>query len=47
MKVRSTEELLGPGALVGKAVNQTDILFLGWVEVTFRLDPSQAPQAWK
>ena len=44
VKVRSTEELLGPGSLVGKAVNQTDIPFLGWVEVTFQVDPSHAPE---
>ncbi|KAM9735208.1 uncharacterized protein ACNS7B_014526 [Menidia menidia] len=44
VSVRNIEELLGPGALVGKAVNQTDIPFRGWVEVQFQLDPSQAPQ---
>lgn len=44
VRVRATEELLGPGALVGKAVNQTDIPFRGWVEVKFQLEPSQAPQ---
>lgn len=43
-RLRGTEELLGPGALVGKAVNQTDIPFQGWVEVKFQLEPSQAPQ---
>ena len=42
-KLRSTEELLGPRALVGKAANQTDIPFLGWVEVPFQLDPLKAP----
>ncbi|KAL2089169.1 hypothetical protein ACEWY4_016068 [Coilia grayii] len=44
VRVRDTEELLGPGALVGKAVNQTDIPFQGWVEVKFQLEPCQAPQ---
>lgn len=44
VEVRNTEELLGPGALVGRAVNQTDIPFQGWVEVDFQLEPSQAPQ---
>ncbi|KAK0144802.1 hypothetical protein N1851_016626 [Merluccius polli] len=44
VRVRNTEELLGPGALVGKAVNQTDIPFQGWVEVKFQLQPTQAPQ---
>ncbi|XP_063049996.1 uncharacterized protein LOC134444699, partial [Engraulis encrasicolus] len=43
VRVRDTVELLGPGALVGKAVNQTDIPFRGWVEVEFQLEPAQAP----
>lgn len=42
VEVRNTEELIGPGPLVGKAVNQTDIPFQGWVEVEFQLEPSQA-----
>ncbi len=39
-KVRDTEEILGPGTLAGKAVNQTDIPFSGWIEVKFQLEPS-------
>lgn len=39
-KVRDTEEILGPGTLTGKAVNQTDIPFRGWIEVKFQLEPS-------
>jgi len=39
-KVRDTEEILGPGTLTGKAVNQTDIPFKGWIEVKFQLEPS-------
>lgn len=38
-KVRDTEEILGPGTLTGKAVNQTDIPFSGWIEVKFQLEP--------
>ncbi|KAL6468437.1 hypothetical protein MHYP_G00241140 [Metynnis hypsauchen] len=41
--VYKTEEILGQGTLVGKAVNQTDIPFTGWVEVKFQLDPRNAP----
>lgn len=36
-EVRPIEELLGPGNLIGLAANQTEIPFLGWVEVEFRL----------
>ncbi len=35
--VRSLEEILGPGSLTGRAVNQTAILFESWVYVTFKL----------
>lgn len=41
-KVRSVEEIIGPGTLVGKAVNKTEIPFRGWVEVKFQLDPTNA-----
>lgn len=37
IKVQSIEEILGSGTLVGKAVNQTAIPFIGWVEVRFQL----------
>lgn len=35
--LRSLEEILGPGTLTGRAVNQTVIPFESWVEVTFKL----------
>ncbi|XP_053570833.1 uncharacterized protein LOC128660813 [Bombina bombina] len=38
--LRSLEELLGPGVLCGKAANETEIPFSGWVEVTFQLTSS-------
>ena len=47
VRVRDIEELLGPGALVGKAINQTDIPFQGWVEVKFQLEPAQATQCFR
>lgn len=37
IKVQCLEEILGPDTLVGKAVNQTTIPFIGWVEVRFQL----------
>lgn len=36
--VRPVEELLGPGTLIGVAANQTEIPFVGWVEVEFQLN---------
>lgn len=38
--VRPIEELLGPGTLIGLAANQTEIPFLGWIEVEFKLAES-------
>ncbi|KAJ8014395.1 hypothetical protein DPEC_G00039780 [Dallia pectoralis] len=35
--LRGLEEILGPGTLTGRAVNQTVIPFESWVEVTFQL----------
>uniref|UniRef100_A0A8C5PSX6 ribonuclease H n=1 Tax=Leptobrachium leishanense TaxID=445787 RepID=A0A8C5PSX6_9ANUR len=35
--IRPIEELLGPGTLTGLAANQTEIPFLGWIEVRFQL----------
>ena len=42
--VRDTEEILGAGTIVGKAVNKTAIPFTGWVEVKFQLGSEEAPQ---
>lgn len=42
--VRSMEEILGCGTLVGKAVNQTSIPFIGWVEIKFQLGEEEAQQ---
>ncbi|KAI5106078.1 hypothetical protein C0J45_3775, partial [Silurus meridionalis] len=39
---RSLEEILGPGSLTGRAVNQTVIPFETWVEVTFTLVTDKA-----
>lgn len=36
-KIRAVEDILGPGTLTGKAVNQTDIPFAGWIELKFQL----------
>lgn len=35
--VRPVEELVGPSTVIGLAANQTEIPFLGWVEVEFKL----------
>lgn len=43
--IRSIEELLGPGTLRGFAVNQTEIPFSGWIEVSFRLKQDSNPDA--
>lgn len=40
--MRSLSEILGPGILEGKAVNQNPIPFSGWVEVKFELRDSEA-----
>ena len=42
--VRPLDELLGSEQLIGVAVNQTQIPFLGWVEVRFRLGRDSALQ---
>lgn len=42
--VHSMEEILGGGTLVGKAINQTPIPFIGWVEVKFQLGEEEASQ---
>ncbi|KAK7879352.1 hypothetical protein WMY93_033866 [Mugilogobius chulae] len=42
--VRSLSEILGPGILDGRAVNQTPIPFHGWVEIKFELPASEATQ---
>lgn len=42
--VRSIAEILGPGILDGRAVNQTPIHFSGWVEIKFRLPTEEAAQ---
>lgn len=39
-EVHPIEELLGPGTLIGLAANQTEIPFLGWIEVEFKLAES-------
>ena len=39
--IRPIEEQVGPGTLIGLAANQTQIPFLGWVEVEFRLPQDQ------
>ncbi|KAM9467441.1 uncharacterized protein Hap1MRO34_014209 [Clarias gariepinus] len=36
-KLHHLEEILGPGSLTGRAVNQTVIPFESWIEVTFKL----------
>ncbi|KAF4110497.1 hypothetical protein G5714_007528 [Onychostoma macrolepis] len=41
-RLRSLEEILGPGSLTGRAVNQTVIPFESWVEVTFKLGTDKA-----
>ena len=40
--VRPIEELLGPGTLIGLAANQTEIPFLGWIEVEFKFAQGQS-----
>ncbi|XP_028973152.2 uncharacterized protein LOC114830234 isoform X1 [Esox lucius] len=43
---RSLSELLDEGeTLIGRAANQTDIPFSGWVELKFQLGPKRGAQA--
>lgn len=45
IQLRSLDELLSKDEiLVGKAANQTDIPFAGWVEIKFRLGSTPSPQ---
>ncbi|XP_019221791.1 uncharacterized protein LOC109204700 [Oreochromis niloticus] len=44
LKVRSLTEIIGPGILDGRAVNQTPIPFSGWVEIKFGLPTEEAAQ---
>lgn len=36
--IQPLEELLGEATLTGLAANNTEILFIGWVEISFQLD---------
>lgn len=46
IETRNLSELLDEGEmLIGRAANQTDIPFSGWVELKFQLRPKSGPQA--